>query len=162
PGARTAARRGLVLAAVILVMLIGMALALLIAAGCAPAPVVAGPVHAGPMVAPPADDLSGGYTRTHTVHVLDADEWTPVEVQDTLARRYDRGRLGVSFTLVFSDAHLCSMEGTALREDGAYVLRDTLDLFDGLQVCALRVVASADSITLHDEEGVCRRYYCGA
>lgn len=159
PSGRTAS----VVAVAILALLVGMGVALfLFLAGCAPTPATAGPVFAGPMMAPSADDLTGAYVRLHTIQVYDGKDWASSKVNDTLALTQDGDSLAVEFVLLHANAHLCEFHGTAVREGEGFVAREIVEVGAEKEVCSLRITASPDSITLLDDDNVCRQYYCGA
>ena len=118
-------------------------------AGCAgsePAPVV---------------PLTGSYESAHTISALGADDWEDVDVTDRLAVIERGDSLDVSFTLLHTNYHICEWHGTMTREAEVWTARETLEYADESPECVLQLEVSADSLTLRDEDWVCRRAYCG-
>lgn len=62
--------------------------------------------------------------------------------------------------LEFFNAHLCDLYGIATYEDRAFVFRDPEA--DPDDPCTLRLRLGDEGVTLDDENGTCRSYYCGA
>ncbi|MEM6327423.1 MAG: hypothetical protein AAF791_09930 [Bacteroidota bacterium] len=115
---------------------------------------------AGSDPAPPAPTLTGTYTNEHPISAFDGTDFVPETVTDRLAV-IDRGdSLEVSFTLLHTNYHICEWHGTMAREDGRWVSREPMDYVDG--TCTLGLDVAADTLTLRDEDWICRRAYCGA
>lgn len=121
-------------------------------AGCTPAP--------DPVL--PDMPLTGSYSYDHEISVFDGTDWEPNNVSDRLAVIERGDSLDVTFVLLHTNAHICEWHGAMGREDGSWTARETLELPNASPDCVLRLEVTADSLTLRDEEFVCRRYYCGA
>ena len=133
-----------------------LALVLAACSGCA------APEATRPEPLAPEATLSGTYSYDHEVGVFDGTDFVPEPTSDVLVLIERGDSLAVAFDLVRTNAHLCSFGGTMTRERGVWTWHETLDLGDAPEACMLTLEVTADSLTLHDRDGVCRQYYCGA
>jgi len=112
----------------------------------------------------PTNALFGDYAMPRTIMALDSDaeDWSTQAVDDCLSLHgADDGSVSFTFQLTQTNFHQCSMSGR-LRVAGDHLAYLADAESAGEPPCALRITATGGEIVLHDPDGACQRYWCGA
>lgn len=121
-----------------------------------------GPPPTPPNESPGQPDLTGEYTRFHTISYVGEEDWDEGEVRDTLSIVDHGGTATFFFALVQTNFHICEMEGTGIRiADRIEAPPEEVEFAGEVDTCRFRIVADGDELRLEDEGNTCRRYYCG-
>lgn len=108
-------------------------------------------------------DLSGNYYIVRDNAIFEGAEagWVKTKTEDCLSlKKNDDGTFSFKFTLVQTNAHICSMEGKMAFTQG--VLQYIPNPDDEVDAqCRFSIKEKSSTIELIDPEGACRREYCG-
>jgi len=109
-----------------------------------------------------AQTVTGIYSNTHIVSVLDYDGWIETEVTDSLIlTELENDSLHFEFYLFHTNGHTCSMNGVAAKVDSLYEYIVMFEKEYEADECKLHIIISESEIILKDVDNGCRLWYCG-
>lgn len=107
-----------------------------------------------------APSLSGQYTQLHTIEELgEGDDPVEAEVTDCIALEQSGDALRFDLQLFFDNDHSCTMQGQATKQaDGSFLYTEDIE---DVGPCRLSIIVDDQSISIKDQDDICRGYYCG-
>ena len=105
------------------------------------------------------DDWTGRYGRHFTIFLYGKKE--PVDDVLEIVPVDEPGAFYFRSRFYFHNSHTCTPTGIAHREGQALVFRRA-SLTEGEKPCLLSITKEKASMVLHDRNGTCRSYFCGA